>query len=330
MKQTELATIGQVKDVLLISAEKSDIVIGNAIKAQLQVISAIEHPELFESSFELMLEHLDISIDNSTSENMKRDFQRKGAAMLNSMLFFLQAKLLYEQDENKKEGDKLMLQACELLANTAIDLIKPDSLPSLLTDGVGVAVISGVKLFENLFKKDKNGKSLFEEFCNWWIEGDELEKKEENFYAMVDATICKLERNHDLFGKSRILSELILRFKDPLLNRIPYPDKKNGIFITCAIISGTAIIVMALVYLISLFFRLGDAGINAAGIEVGSDTSWYKATGIWLKYTSLSAIIATAIAWIVRQIRYLYEKSVYNKRISEYEKKYQSIASLFS
>jgi hypothetical protein len=87
-KKTELATTGQVKNVLLISAEKSDIVISNAIKAQLQVISAIEHPELFESAFDLMPGRLELSIE-SAPENMKRDFQRKGAAMVNSMLFFI-------------------------------------------------------------------------------------------------------------------------------------------------------------------------------------------------------------------------------------------------
>jgi hypothetical protein len=321
----KLETVQQITETLSLSSERSNVVIANAIKAQLQVLTVVEHPELYESAFDLLLEHLDISIHSATDTQVK-EIQRNGATMINTMLFFLRAKLEYDKDEHSKNGQKLLANACDMIADSTNSLISASA-------GDMSVLVSGVDILNNLTSKDENGNSFFFKIINWVGESKSLDKRGRNLDILINSVIGKLNRHRDLFGKSRVLGEFILNNKDVVIKfNNPTPDKddyfkkvKFFIYLSCV-----AVGCMILVWLISLFFRGGAAVINATNLtEVGGVTSWYQNTGIWLKNTLLGSIAITSLWGVIWYVTYRVKLFVRNKQIPNLENYYNDLAHSF-
>jgi hypothetical protein len=320
----QLSTAVEIKEALTLVSENSDTVRAHVIKAQLQVIEFVEHPQLFDSVFDLLIDHLESAIDATQDEQIKKDVQKKGAIMANSMLFLLQAKLYYVKDQHSQEARKLMEKACDLLADNANGLL---SAGNGNIDGVRV---SADKLFNNIITDKDDEKSFLSGIGNWYSKSNKLEEKEDAFYSLIDNIIGKLSRNQSIFGKSRILAELVLRFKDILTDRHDTLPKKGKRRRTASIFAGIANVIMLLVYIVSLFFRGGDSLINATGLADTGQNHWYNDTGIWLKYTFWGSIICILLAWTIDWIIYKIKTDQYRKRIASWDKHYSDIADLFS
>jgi hypothetical protein len=133
-----VTTVAELSDVLtdLKDKQDSESALAYALKAQLQVLTVVQHPELSSSPFDLMLESLKNAVQRAENEKQKADFQQKAAVMTNSMVFFMEAKLYYEGDKWKKEGQDILKEACGMLAESACALALTP------VGGLGAAVIA--------------------------------------------------------------------------------------------------------------------------------------------------------------------------------------------
>jgi hypothetical protein len=126
---------------------------------------------------------------------------------------------------------------------------------------------------------------------------------------------------------------LALRYKDDLIARSVYPPYKDDYFGRVKIfiwLSVAAVICMILVWIVSLFFRGGEALINATELTaVGSDTSWYNNTGIWLRNTLLGSTVITSIWGGIQYIAYRNQLKKYNNECTLLDETYTSIANDF-
>jgi TM2 domain-containing membrane protein YozV len=136
-----------------------------------------------------------------------RDIQSKAAIMAQSMIFFMEAKLQYEENKKSNEGKALLKKGCSMLADSARDIIA--------TGGIGAVVVVGETLFKNLIQDEGFFNMLFE-FIG---KKERLEKQSNEFYTFIELAIDKFSRYSDIFGKSILISELVYRYKDRLIER---------------------------------------------------------------------------------------------------------------
>jgi hypothetical protein len=261
-----ISDTAELKDVCLasrnaiINAENGETAISYALSAQLKVIDVLQSPEIAVSPFELMIEALDRAVSHARNEEERSDLQLKAAVMTNNMVFFMEAKLYYEKDVFKKEGEQLLIKACDMLAETATGLLASAS-------GVGVKIIG-----ETLYKGIRDG--FFTRIAKLWGAKERTEKYQKEFTTFLTAAFDRLRRNHDVFGKSRILTELILRYKDRL-SEGSVGDKRrdlkefipdNPVLKKCRIQSLVYLIVNGVVFMSQLFFLFnwwgGDAWLE--------------------------------------------------------------------
>ncbi|MCD7976423.1 MAG: hypothetical protein LUG51_04445 [Tannerellaceae bacterium] len=225
-KQTEKPiTIDGIREILLLSSENSQTAISSAIKAQLEVLKFVEHPEMYESTFDTMIEYLDYALQIA-EEKEKKDLQRKAAVMINSMIFFIRAKHTFEANKNEEEGERLLLQASDMLADSINEFIQNIESGDEPQEAL---IFTGTELAKALFlKKNQSGKTLFSSFIGYIYTDNKLAKQEDDLYVLIASIIEKINRNKEIFGQSRLLAEFVLRYKDELVSRsVAYPDKEE-------------------------------------------------------------------------------------------------------
>jgi hypothetical protein len=184
-----------------------------ALKAQLQVLTVVQHPKLSSSPFDLMLESLKLAVQRAENENQKANFQQKAAVMTNSMVFFMEAKLHYEGDKWKKEGQDILKEACEMLAESACAL-------ALAPVGGGVVAVTK-KLASSLFQDILSNRGGFiKRIMDWFNKKENLAAYQAEFYSFLESAFDKLMKYKNLFGSSSILRNLVLNHKDALMERV--------------------------------------------------------------------------------------------------------------
>jgi len=221
-----VSTIPELSDFLtdLKSKQDGESALAYALKAQLQVLAVVQHPELSSSPFDLMLESLKVAVQKAENEKQKTDFQQKAAVMTNSMVFFMEAKLYYEGDKWKKEGQDILKEACGMLAESACDLALTAATGGIL-GAPSIAKKLGASLFKNIL--DNRG-GFFNRISDWFNKAENLTAYQAEFYSFLESAFDKLTKYKNLFGSSSILRNLVLNHKDALKERVG--DKSRELY----------------------------------------------------------------------------------------------------
>ncbi|MCC8095919.1 MAG: hypothetical protein LIP05_11515 [Tannerellaceae bacterium] len=320
-------TIDGIREALLLSSENSKVAISNAIKAQLEVLKFVEHPEMYESTFDTMIEYLDYALQTA-EEKEKKDLQRKAAVMINSMIFFLRAKHTFEANKNEAEGERLLLQASDILADSINGFIQNiDSEPTT------ALIITGIGLANALFlEKKQSGKTFFSRLIGFIYIDNKLAQQEDKLYALIASVIEKMNRNKEIFGQSRLLAEFVLRYKDELVARsVAYPDKQEIFKYNKYSQWGGCILFLTSIsiYFISLFIRGGEKTLNYFGADIAGENAWYYQTGDYLWYTLIFAVSAMLVSWIACYTVYQKKLKEYHKEVAQLHTYYSSISESF-
>ena len=197
--------------------ENSDTALAYALNAQLQVLNAINSPSLSCSVYDLMLDSLKKAVEKTKSPEEKEEYQRSAAIMTNSMVFFMEAKLHWEEDKWSKTGQELLKNACNLVAESSSALLK------IKTGSVLLSSDLGIEMFENLMS---NVGGFFSKVIDWFGKSQRIEQYEDEFYKFLLNLSDKLHKYHSIYGNQALLGELILRYKDELIIRADDKSKK--------------------------------------------------------------------------------------------------------
>jgi len=218
---TEVATIPQLKDQLIAmkDAKSSDAALTYAVEAQLQVLDVLNSPAMTSSCFDLMIESLSRALQMTSEEQQKKELQNRASIMVQNIIFFMEAKLRYEENKHSEQGKVLLKKGCSLLAESA---------SGIMSGGLKAGVkIMGGKLFDDLVKEDSFFSMLFD-----FIDKEErIEKNNREFDTFIADFFGKLDRYKNVFGKSILLTELVHRYKDRLIKKqkINEPQAPCGI-----------------------------------------------------------------------------------------------------
>ena len=216
-------SIPELSDILteLKNKQDNESALAYAIKAQLQVLTVISHPKMTDSPFDLMLESLKTAVQRANSEQEKSTYQQKAAIMINSMIFFMEAKLHFDKDKWDKEGQDILKTACEMLADSAVAVMSMTA-----TAGASAKVVVpklGAKLFDSMIE---NKGGFLKKIIDWFSDGENLKVYQNEFYSFLELTFEKLLRYKNLFGSSTILRNLILNYKDEIKNVVGDKSKE--------------------------------------------------------------------------------------------------------
>jgi len=337
---TELTTIDQVKDKLsnyyeiaVSSTQETDAdkALANTLKAQLEVISAVKDPTLCRSAFNLLIETLSITKREISDEVVITQTQRRVAYMINSMVFFMDAYLRYQQNKSSAEGQALLKKGCNMLADNANNIMR-------MCATSGTDVVAAAALFENVVKEVKEG--FLTKIFNYFSGKEKLKKQYNDYYSFLDSTITKLNRNKRLLGKQQTISELIYDRVDELVNyKYPIPTRpgivekgnllqelwnpKKSKYIEAV----KAAFLLSFGLLGALFIILGIISlINLTSIDLdnASNNMW-----IAIKYCGIASLAIVPIIVIVPWIAYIFQiirSSIMRGRTVKY---YEEIARQF-
>jgi len=187
-----------------------------ALAAQLQVINYVSSPQLIDSTFDLFFQNLRKSLDYAENDQMKDIIREKSTLMIHNYIFFLNAKLTYAIQENKKEGQRLLETAGAQLSNTAL------ACAQLATTDKVSGAMAVLEISIDLFQTGKSEGNVFVKAISWWGKEKENKRKQSDFYKSLSSLIRKLHKYKDLIGKTNLISGLIENYaKDLAEHEVP-------------------------------------------------------------------------------------------------------------
>lgn len=260
--------------------------------------------------------------------------------MIQSFVFFLHAKIEYEKSDNKKRGRELVLKSADMLAQSVQAML----MLAAASQGNIPAALNAERLINDIVKNalqsDAEGSSFLTKVIKWFQDRNEVAKKEEVFYKIVDDTISKIYRRRSLFGKSNLLSELILRYQDELVNRQTEYIEQEKLEIKASLkkllLGSIAILSLPYLILFPLHFILyvSVGVLNLIVARFSAPLTWDQHTWGWISgYTEIILYVfgVVAILTLLGCIMLIYKqliKYMKTKRLQNiYNEVYKTFAS---
>jgi len=191
---------GYLKEVLQEDSSKS---LENALKAQLLVIQYIESPKLIDSSFDLLFANLRKAVKYSSDSIERDNIQEKAQLMIHNYIFFLQAKLDYMYDNQRKATREILEQATEKVIEGAMESIK--QVNPALPIPVNIAIVAK----QIVGKFDRN---FIQKICGLIFGIGDAKDKNRELIETLSLLFDKFVRYKHVIGKSDIIPGIIYRY----------------------------------------------------------------------------------------------------------------------
>ncbi len=322
---TKCKTPEEINAVLSQMASEANKSVAYALKAQIQVVKYISSPELYGSTFDLFFKNLSNAIKTADDEE---EIEIKGQAslMLHNLIFFMWAKIRWECDVNRSEGEKLLLSATHDLSESILSLCAMYYGGAASIAVKAEAVQSLEKVF---FTQDESGDSWFEKAGRWLFKSIRTKEKKREFHDSLDLLAKKLVNNYEIIGKNNLIAGIYENHYQGLLEHHseewePYLDKaaeykEKAWKIPCYIV-GIGAAAGTVIWLIRLIVRWIKSWF-AETSQGWAQTQWMW-TGIILGGLSLIISIICIVVWLINRKK---ANDVFNS----YCKYYDGIVDLF-
>lgn len=322
----EVNSIEQVNSWLSSLETNASASVHEAIKAQMQVIKYIKSPDLVDTTLDTIVLHLKKSLRYSQSDLEKEKIRESFSLMIQSYVFFMDARLQYEINNNKKGARDLACQAGEIFVKSATEIAKMAE-----TGGASTITTFNVvaKLTNNFFQDTQD--NFFQKTWKWLHKRSIIEAEVQEFYATLYTIFKKLYKYHRLIGKSIIINGLIERYSPEVLNyickenlaQIEFYESKEFDWSLLGWISLGSVI-GTFVSLIVALFRWPIKAIAGTNIEPWFSTQMYWTLGIF------GAIIVLYVIIELIYLCYCKLRSMYlHKKCNNVEAELERIAGLF-
>ncbi|MBT0552317.1 hypothetical protein [Riemerella anatipestifer] len=331
MLPKEIETIEEMESFLYDLQREASGSLSAALNAQLQVIRYVSSPTLVDSSFDLLFKNIKDSVNLAVNEQEKNKILQQAHLMIHNYVFFLDARLEYAIQNNRKEGERLLELAAKELANTTAEFAI-----AYTTAGAG----KGAQLARRSFNTRKIAYSIvqkghnsgfFQKVIDWFLKSKKNKKEKQRFFSSLEKLFDKFERYQNLIGKSDLIGGLIERWsveisenKHMILKK--KIDKKTsagwfaGLIFSLSLLFGIGMfssIITILMDLIPYFENPFKSGSNTFSL-------WQH-----IKDYSLFIFIFFVCITLVDMCYTYVLKWIYEKRVSNDYLKYKSLADEF-
>lgn len=207
-----------------------------ALKAQLQVIQFVQSPTLVDTTIDTLVLNLKKSLEGEQDPDMKKTIHERFSLMIQNYVFFLDARLQMEINNNKEEAMRLYDMAGDMLSHSVVDI-------AMLATPGGIVAKGAKFVVKNVFagNNEATGNFLGSLVKYLWAKNDK-DQKVADFYKTIYGIIMKLDKYSGLIGKSMLISNMIDRYTpnladyefttetssfDELKDMIGIPKQKN-------------------------------------------------------------------------------------------------------
>ncbi|MCQ2114957.1 MAG: hypothetical protein MJZ07_02000 [Bacteroidales bacterium] len=216
-KPVTLSSIDEVQNCLIRVGEQclnTDITLKYAIETQRQLLNNIQAPTLVDTAFDTLLYNLDKSIKN-VGDNEKERIREVYALMIQNYVFFMDAKYQMKVKRLEQTTRDLLKQAGPQLAQIVSQII---ALANEIPTNLDINIV---------FDEKEGESSLWNNFIDWWYRDKDIAEAESNFMESLAVIFKKLHKHRELLGQSMLLSGLVERYKELLLNYYYDMEKYN-------------------------------------------------------------------------------------------------------
>ena len=200
----------QLLDPLALS-ESCSKALQKAIDAQIKILTVIKSPALLPKTYNLILASMKDAISFSKGEE-KILIQKNAGTMFQSLVFFQEAQLLYEEKKHSKDAEEMLELATKALQEATTGIVI-----TAATGGTAGPVVIGtkVKVITGICNEIKKGD--FSKYLKFLFRTKELRRMREEFYHSLVMMFDKLARYADVFGNEQMLiAETIRDYKDKI------------------------------------------------------------------------------------------------------------------
>lgn len=180
------------------------------LKAQMQVISCVNSPNLVGMAVDTLFDSLYKAIMSSGDETEKQQVREAYASMIQNFFFFSEARLYYAIDKKKDEAISMLSTAGDMLTQsvTAVaSLVSPVA-----------AMQSGVRV-KNMFTEGDAQKQFFSAILAWMNNKKKIEEQLSNYHTTLEQSFKMFDQYSELIGPSILIHGMLLKHKDRLIER---------------------------------------------------------------------------------------------------------------
>lgn len=215
--------------------------IQQAIQTQMQVLSFVQSPTLSGMAVDNMLFCLDKSVKLAVDENERTLLRDQFCSMIQTFIFFNEARILQIEKSTRQQGVQLLSQAGGMLAKNVVNIAMMAA-----TAGTSKAVSSAidaaqkasgaVKDFtqketrprisvDNIFDDPDELSEFAKQAISWASNKKMVEMKKLEFDQLLDDMFLSFDQYFPLIGPSILINGLLSRYKNRLVDRF---EKENA------------------------------------------------------------------------------------------------------
>lgn len=313
-------TIEEVTEILSKLAGTANQSLAYAIKAQMQVIKYISSKELIGSTFDLLFSYVKKSLEYANEEDASIVKERTGL-LLNNFINFMDAKLRWEINNNRKELENDLINTSNDLADNILKTVGYSSFNRELS------TIERTNLRKIIFDPSQENNSWFKNFKRLLFKKNHIKEKRVEFLKSLDLLALKLETKYEILGSNDIIAGIFQNHKEEL---VEFHSSEWKIYETkakkCRQKSWSMAIVTILIGLFCgltstiVFFKFGLPKLfyNINYLVIGSN--WLLSLWAWIGIGFGIASIVVAISYRIGGKKYLeYGKIKYDERVRFYD-----------
>ncbi len=186
-------------------------VLREALNTQIKVMQAVSSPELSNRPFDLIFEYLNLAVQNAESVEEKTSYQKHVTYLINTVVFFMEARLYWEKKKFTQEGKKILEQGVDVLVDAFKTVVE---VAAILDEGEEINI---AKLKKDVLDSLISSTGMFLKRCiNWFFKKERVAQYQTEFYTLMVNLFKKLDKYKKLFGKQLLLEQLILNYSEKI------------------------------------------------------------------------------------------------------------------
>lgn len=193
------------------------------LQNQLQVLDSVQNASMTLMAIDTMVFSLSKALQKTNNEDEKTTLRDNFSMLIQSFLFFTEAKLMYAIDTNKQEALNLLSEAGDMLSQC---------MSEAAFAAVGASQAAGKKIVDkvstiavkNVFATKADGTTFLGKFMQLLGNKKIVEDKKLEFEKMVRDMFITFDNCADIIGPSILINNLLLRYANDLA--LKYETKK--------------------------------------------------------------------------------------------------------
>ena len=190
------------------------------IQTQLQVLSFVQSPALTGMAVDNMLFCLDKSIKETTNEDEKNLVREQFCSMIQTFIFFMEARILQLERSTRKQGEQLLMQAGEMLSKNVSNI----ALQAIAPHAKAIKKI----IVNNVFEDPAMIESFTHNALSWLSDKKQITSKRKDFDRTLQDMFVSFDHYYPLIGNSILIHGMLTKYTDQLVDRYEEDRSERG------------------------------------------------------------------------------------------------------